>query len=125
MIELFINVRKMSWSRSWLVAPFAVIMTAKIKKEVFCMDLSFLWDTFSPLVLVGCLTVGYILKHWIADLDNKFIPTILAVFGVLLSCLSAWDVSLETMVYGAVTGLASTGLHQAFKQFVEGKNENQ
>ena len=30
--------------------------------------------------------------------------------------------SVESIVYGAVMGLASTGLHQAFTQFIEGKN---
>lgn len=31
--------------------------------------------------------------------------------------------SIESAVYGAVMGLASTGLHQGFKTFVEGKND--
>ena len=36
---------------------------------------------FIPTVVVACLVLGYILKQWIKDLDNKYIPTILAVVG--------------------------------------------
>ncbi len=31
---------------------------------------------------------------------------------------SKWHVTLETVVYGAFTGLASTGLHQAFTRLI-------
>ena len=33
--------------------------------------------------------------------------------------------SIENAVYGALMGLASTGMHQAFTRFVEGKNEDE
>ena len=32
-------------------------------------------------------------------------------------------VSVNSIVYGALMGLASTGLHQAFTRFVEGKEK--
>ena len=35
-----------------------------------------------PLVIAACLIMGFILKKWVSDVDNKYIPTILAVFGV-------------------------------------------
>lgn len=87
------------------------------------MDLTFITNLYIPVVMVICLCVGYILKHWIKDLDNKVIPTILALLGAVLACMTAWDISVELMASGMVTGLASTGLHQAFKQIIENKKE--
>ena len=89
------------------------------------MDLYFLTEYYIPVVLVACLIVGYCIKHitWLEKISNEYIPAILAVLGAVLACISAASggnpVTLETIVYGAFTGLASTGLHQAFKQIVE------
>lgn len=92
------------------------------------MDLSFLSDYYIPVVLVACLVVGYCIKHitWMGKIANEYIPTILAVLGAVLAVLSAYlgksPVTLETVVYGAFTGLASTGLHQAFTQVISKNN---
>lgn len=84
------------------------------------MDLNFITQLYIPIVLIACLVVGYCIKHisWLAAISNEYIPTILAVLGAVLGCVSAGSVSLENIVYGAVTGLASTGLHQAFSQLI-------
>lgn len=82
-------------------------------------SLRFLNDLYVPAVLAICLSVGYILKHWVSDVDNRIIPTVLAVLGAVCACINARDVSLEIICAGLITGLASTGMHQAFKQFVE------
>ena len=71
-----------------------------------------------PVVLIACLVLGYILKKWMPT-DNKYIPTILVVVGALLGCVANKDITLASIVGGAVTGLASTGLHQVFKQLIE------
>jgi len=92
------------------------------------MDLSFLTDYYIPVVLVACLIVGYCIKHiaWLEKVSNEYIPTILAVLGAILACVSTVSggnpITLETIVYGAFTGLASTGLHQAFKQIIDKNN---
>ena len=85
-------------------------------------NLQFLQELYVPVVMVICLCVGYVLKHWIKDVDDRIIPTVLAVLGAVCACANAWDINLEIIAAGAVTGLASTGLHQLFKQIVE-KNE--
>lgn len=84
------------------------------------MDFSILTENFVVVVLVACLVVGYIIKTSFSFVPNKYIPTILAVIGAILNAIVG-GVSVNTIVYGAVTGLSSTGLHQAFKGFVEGK----
>ena len=82
------------------------------------IDLSFLTEMYQPMVIALCLVVGYVLKHWIRDVDNKYIPTILVVIGILGSCLGANDVSIELIVSGGLSALVSTGLHQVFKQLI-------
>lgn len=84
------------------------------------MDFTILTEHFVLVVLVACLVVGYIIKHatffkWI---PNDDIPVILAVVGLALN-LAVSGLSIESAVYGAVMGLASTGLHQSFKKFIE------
>ena len=74
----------------------------------------------NPVTLGLCLVVGYILKHWIKDVDNKIIPTVVAVLGVVVSvAASSWAVTPENILNGAISGLASTGLHQLFKQWLD------
>ena len=84
------------------------------------MDFTILTEHFVLVVLVACLVVGYIIKHatffkWI---PNDDIPVILAVFGAVLN-LAVSGLAIESVVYGAVMGLASTGFHQSFKKFIE------
>lgn len=80
-------------------------------------------ENFVLVVMVACLIIGYLIKNTFDRIPNKLIPTILAVAGALLN-VSVSGLSIETIVYGALTGLASTGLHQAFTKFIENKEEN-
>lgn len=84
------------------------------------MDFTVLTENFVVVVLVACLILGYLIKTSFDFIPNKYIPTILAVVGAILNALVSGP-SVESIVYGATMGLASTGLHQAFKQWVEGK----
>ena len=83
------------------------------------MDPSFITSYFVPVVMAGCLATGDVVKKWIKDVDNKYIPTIVFVLGAVLNCIVMKDVTVESIVGGAVCGLASTGLHQAFKRLIE------
>ena len=84
------------------------------------MDLSILTEYFVLVVVVACLVVGYIIKHatFLHWIKNDDIPVILAVIGAALNTIVS-GLSVESIVYGAVMGLASTGLHQGFKKWVE------
>lgn len=84
------------------------------------MDLSFISNYFVPLVMSGCLATGYIVKKWIDDVDNKYIPTIVFFEGAILNCLIS-GLTIENIIGGAICGLASTGLHQAFTRIIENK----
>lgn len=86
------------------------------------MDFNQLTRYFVLVVMVACLVVGYIIKTSFDMIPNKYIPTILAVVGAVLNAFVS-GMSVNSIVYGALMGLASTGLHQAFTRFVEGEKE--
>lgn len=75
-------------------------------------------DHFVAVVVLACLMVGYLIKHTFTFIPNKYIPVIVTVLGAVLNSVTS-GVSIEAVVYGAFMGLASTGLHQVFKNFVE------
>lgn len=87
------------------------------------MDFTQLTQYFVLVVMIACLVVGYIIKTSFDKVPNKYIPTILAVIGAVLNMIVS-GASVESVVYGALMGLASTGLHQAFTRFVEGERED-
>ena len=91
------------------------------------MDLGFIQDYYIPVILVACLVVGYCIKHitWLEKVSNQYIPSILAILGAVLACVANSSITLDTVVYGAFTGLASTGLHQAFTRLINKKTESE
>lgn len=76
---------------------------------------------FSIPVIVGiCLCVGYILKNVVPiDKINKFIPLIMGAMGLGLNIWINLSISPEIILGGLVSGLASTGLYEAFHQFIK------
>lgn len=78
-------------------------------------------NEYLNVVIVGlCLLAGFITKKWVKDVDNKWIPTIVTALGILLSVWMNWGaVTPEVVLGGGLSGLASTGLHQLFKQWIE------
>lgn len=86
------------------------------------LDFTQVTNYFVLVVLVACLVVGYILKTSFTSFPNKYIPTVLAFTGLVLN-LAVSGMTIENAVYGALMGLASTGMHQAFTRFIEGQTE--
>lgn len=72
---------------------------------------------YIPIVFAFCLAIGYCYKHLIPK-DNKWLPTIMLVIGAITGCIVLGP-SFEAVVKGGITGLASTGFHQVFKQMIE------
>ena len=88
------------------------------------MDINFMHDYMIPVIVGICLIVGYIAKKWIADLDNRYIPTLCAVVGLILAIwIGGWAITPEIILQGLFSGLASTGLHQAFHQIIDKREE--
>ena len=82
--------------------------------------MNFINDYLVIAVVAICLCVGYVIKNIIpTDKVNRFIPLIMAVLGVLLNVWIHGGFTPEILLGGLASGLASTGMHQAFKQFIE------
>lgn len=82
--------------------------------------MEFLNEFMMPVVLGICMVIGWIVKKWVADIDNKYIPTIVTVLGAVLAVwFNSWIVTPEIILSGLITGAASTGMHQLFTQFIE------
>ena len=83
--------------------------------------MEFLNEYSIPVIVGICLCIGFILKNLVTtDKINKFIPLIVAVIGVVVNAwLNTWTVTPEILLSGMFSGLASTGMHQMFKQFIE------
>lgn len=83
------------------------------------MDFTVLTEHFVLVVIVACLVIGYIIKNasFMKWMSNDDIPVALAVIGAVAN-LFVSGFSFESAVYGAVMGLASTGMHQAFKKWI-------
>ncbi len=88
------------------------------------MDLSFLTESVNIVILGICLCVGYVIKNIINTNDfNKYIPLIALILGTILSVVSNLDrITLNVILTGMVSGLASTGMYEMFKNLI-GKGE--
>ena len=79
-----------------------------------------IFATYIVPVIVGiCLIVGYLIKNF-TGADNRFIPLVVTLLGVGLAVWMNWPaVTAEVILGGAVSGLASTGMHQLLKQWID------
>lgn len=82
------------------------------------MDLQFIAGFAEPVVIAICLCVGYVIKNSLDFIPNKYIPLIMAVLGVVSNVLIKKGISGDIFLGGMFSGLASTGLHQAFKNLL-------
>lgn len=81
------------------------------------------FEGYFEMIIIGiCLCVGYIIKNIIpSEKPNRFIPLVMGILGVVLSLWqNGFTFSLDILLTGLISGLASTGMHQIFKQFIEG-----
>jgi len=62
-------------------------------------------------LIVGiCLALGYIIKHSLDFIPNKYIPLIMGIVGVILNVwMNDWKFNVQILLGGLASGLASTG----------------
>jgi hypothetical protein len=71
------------------------------------------------IIMAICLCLGYIIKHSLDFIPNKYIPLIMAVLGVILNVwLQGWKFSPEILLGGMASGLASTGAFEVVRNLV-------
>ena len=76
-------------------------------------------DYLIPIITIGCMCVGFVMKKWLPT-DDKWIPTVLLILGAISGAI-LFGLDYEGVVKGMLSGLASVGLHQVFYQFVKNK----
>lgn len=82
--------------------------------------------SYVNIVILGiCLCVGYIIKNVIPDDKfNKYIPLVAGVLGTVLAIISNLNkLSLEVVLMGLMSGLASTGLYETFRNLINKESE--
>lgn len=84
------------------------------------MDAALLTDNFVPIIIVACGIVGYLIKNTpvFAKISNDYIPLIVCTLGAILGVVVN-GMGVEPIVYGAISGLASTGLHQSLTTLLQ------
>ena len=83
------------------------------------MDITFLTEFAVPIIVGICLCVGYIVKNMIpSDGINKYIPLIMGALGVVLNIWINLGITPQILLGGLFSGLASTGMHQVFKNLI-------
>ena len=87
------------------------------------MNMDILQSYMIPVIVVICLCVGFVCKQWDV-IPDKIIPTIMAVLGLGLAIWIDGHIVPDTIAKGLVSGLASTGLHQLFKQWIDNLEVN-
>lgn len=69
-----------------------------------------------PIVVVACLVVGYVIRVTpILQPARESIPLIVGILGAILGGVIQ-GFTVEAIIMGAVSGLASTGLNQVFRK---------
>ena len=78
---------------------------------------------FVILIVVGiCLGTGYIIKHSLDFIPNKYIPLIMGVLGVILNVwLNSGLFTPEILLGGLASGLASTGAFELGRNLKKGE----
>ena len=85
------------------------------------MNVDFLSEFFVPVIAGICLCVGFLIRSVTERLD-RYVPCIVAVIGLALSLWIAWPgVTPAVILSGLFSGLASTGLYEAFKNLMGGR----
>lgn len=85
-------------------------------------------DQYVVVIVVAiCLAVGYIIKHSLSFIPNKYIPLIMGVLGVIVNVwMNSWTLTPEILLGGLASGLASTGAFELVRNIVNkgGNTEN-
>lgn len=75
-------------------------------------------------IAVICFGVGYLIKHFIPRLPNKFIPLILAVLGLILNlAFNSFKFTFDIIVTGIASGLVATGSFELVRNLANKQNK--
>ena len=71
-----------------------------------------------PVTMATCVALGYIIKHSLDFIPNKYIPLIMAVIGLAINIWVNRSITPEIFLGGLASGLAATGAFEAVRNIV-------
>lgn len=77
--------------------------------------MEFLTEYVVVVVMGICLCLGYVIKNSLDFVQNKYIPLIMAILGVVLNVWVSKEFTPQILLGGLASGLASTGAFEAIK----------
>lgn len=73
-----------------------------------------------PMVMINCMCIGFVIKSSVEIIENKYIPLIVSVFGVLFNVwFNHWNFTPQVFLEGFFSGLASTGTFELIRNMKE------
>lgn len=83
------------------------------------MDITVLLNYVNIVVLGICLCVGFVIKNSLDFIPNKYIPLIMLILGTITNILiNINGINAEVILSGMISGLASTGLYEMFRNLI-------
>lgn len=83
------------------------------------MDVTFLTNFINPIILGICLLVGYTIKTAVPKIPNRFIPLGALILGTVIAVVTnIHNITLEVILGGMFSGLASTGLYEMVRNLI-------
>lgn len=84
-------------------------------------------DFASPVIVILCFCIGWMIRNAVTNEKvNRFIPIIVGFIGIVAAVVMNYAAGIGTdnvvqiVVIGLVSGLASTGCYEAFKNLKSG-----
>ena len=85
-------------------------------------------DLTNFIIILPCaaaLVIGFLIKHAIPAIPNRFIPLICAVIGLGVNIWVNLSVNPEILVTGLVSGVAATGMFEMVRNLIGGKSDEE
>ena len=80
------------------------------------------------IVLLPCaaaLIIGFIIKHTVNAIPNRFIPLICGVIGLAMNIWINRSITPEIFVSGLISGVAATGMFELVRNLTGGKENEE
>ena len=81
------------------------------------MDITIIQEFIVPIVFVICYLVGIIIKTSLDWIDNKHIPLILGILGIIISAWVNMAFTPTVLAIGLASAWASTGFYELTKNY--------
>lgn len=81
--------------------------------------MEFLSQYLSIVIVIICASAGFIIKNFLPDSLNNFIPLFSGVLGIAVSFWVSVSFTPEALATGLVSGLAATGCYELITKLIK------